>query len=62
METKRPGPGRPAGVDGAETRERILRAARSCFAAYGYAATTNRMIAERTGVTTAAIHHHFGRK
>jgi AcrR family transcriptional regulator len=39
-----------------------MRAARVCFATYGYSGTTNRMIAERTGVTTAAIYHHFGRK
>jgi AcrR family transcriptional regulator len=56
------GPGRPAGVDGDETRERILREARACFALNGYAATTTRMIAERAGLATAAVYHHFGRK
>jgi AcrR family transcriptional regulator len=54
--------GRPVVVDGDETRERILREARACFALNGYAATTTRMIAERAGLATAAIYHHFGRK
>ena len=54
--------GRPPGVDGDETRLRILGAARACFASQGYAATTNRMIAERAGLTAAAVYHHFGKK
>jgi AcrR family transcriptional regulator len=54
--------GRPVNSDGEETRHRILLAARECFAAYGYAATTNRIIAERSGYTAAAVYHHFGRK
>ena len=54
--------GRPPGVDGDETRLRILDAARSCFAAHGYAATTNRMIADRAELTSAAVYHHFGKK
>ena len=54
--------GRPVNSDGEETRRQILKAARECFAAYGYAATTNRIIAERAGYTTAAVYHHFGRK
>jgi AcrR family transcriptional regulator len=54
--------GRPPGSDGDETRQRILEAARSCFAAFGYAATTNRMIADRAGLTSSAVYHHFGQK
>lgn len=54
--------GRPANTSPDETRRRILTAARECFAAYGYAATTNKLIAERTGLTTASVYHHFGRK
>lgn len=54
--------GRPVNSDGEETRRLILTEARECFAAYGYAATTNRLIAERTGYTAAAVYHHFGRK
>ena len=56
------GPGRPAGVDAQETRDRILRAARACFAAHGYEGTSTRMIAERAGLATAALYHHFGKK
>lgn len=54
--------GRPANVSGEDTRRHILETARECFAAYGYAATSNRIIADRTGLTTAAVYHHFGRK
>lgn len=56
------GPGRPAGVDAQETRDRILREARACFAAHGYEGTSTRMIAERAGLATAALYHHFGKK
>lgn len=56
------GPGRPAGVDAQETRDRILKEARACFAAYGYEGTSTRMIAERAGLATAALYHHFGKK
>jgi AcrR family transcriptional regulator len=56
------GPGRPAGVDAQETRDRILREARACFAAYGYEGTSTRMIADRAGLATAALYHHFGKK
>ncbi|MGI8662543.1 MAG: TetR/AcrR family transcriptional regulator [Acidimicrobiales bacterium] len=54
--------GRPRGGDGDETRRHIISAARSCYATYGYAATTNRMIADAAGLTSAAIYHHFGQK
>lgn len=54
--------GRPPGADGDETRQRILSAARACFADQGYAATTNRTIADRAGLTAAAVYHHFGKK
>jgi AcrR family transcriptional regulator len=37
-------------------------AVRRCFAACGYAATSDRLIAEETGLTAVAIYHHFGRK
>jgi AcrR family transcriptional regulator len=39
-----------------------LQGARRCFATYGYAATSNRLIADETGLTAAAVYHHFGRK
>jgi AcrR family transcriptional regulator len=54
--------GRPANVSADDTRRRILDTARECFAAYGYTATTNRTIADRLGLTTASVYHHFGRK
>jgi AcrR family transcriptional regulator len=54
--------GRPANVSADDTRRRIIDAARECFAAYGYTATTNRTIADRIGLTTASVYHHFGRK
>jgi AcrR family transcriptional regulator len=56
------GVGRPPGSSGDGTRLLILREARACFAEFGYAGTTNRMIAERAGLTTAALYHHFGKK
>jgi AcrR family transcriptional regulator len=54
--------GRPVSADGEDTRQRIIEGARECFAAYGYAATSNRLIAQRTDLTAAAVYHHFGRK
>ncbi|GAA1827992.1 hypothetical protein GCM10009836_02160 [Pseudonocardia ailaonensis] len=58
----RRGPGRPPDADGEETRREIQRVARGLFATHGYAGTTTRMIADEVGVTTAALHHYFGRK
>jgi AcrR family transcriptional regulator len=58
----RRGVGRPEGADSEATRRQILDAARACFSAQGYAATTTRMIAESAGLTAAAVYHHFGRK
>lgn len=43
-------------------REEILRAARTEFAAHGFAGATTVAIAERAGVTQPLIHHHFGSK
>jgi AcrR family transcriptional regulator len=53
---------RKANVVGEETRAEILRTARACFAAYGYAATTTRMVAQQAGVTNAAVYHYFPKK
>jgi AcrR family transcriptional regulator len=36
--------------------------ARQLFASRGYAATSNRLIAEEAGLTTGAIYHYFDRK
>jgi AcrR family transcriptional regulator len=54
--------GRPADVDSAETRIRLLAAARAAFAADGFDATTNRAIAEAAGITAGAIYHYYPSK
>jgi AcrR family transcriptional regulator len=53
--------GRPADSDG-QTGQRILAAARECFAESGYAAASTHMVAARVGLTTGALYHHFGSK
>jgi AcrR family transcriptional regulator len=54
--------GRPPAIDSAETRQKILDAARRAFARKGYDATTNKDIAEHVGITTGAIYHYFASK
>jgi AcrR family transcriptional regulator len=54
--------GRPPATDSAETRERLLLAARRAFATIGFDATTNRDIATEVGITTGAIYHYFPSK
>ena len=46
----------------AETREAILAAARSLFAAQGYAGTSLAGIVEAARVTKGALFHHFDKK
>jgi AcrR family transcriptional regulator len=46
----------------AETRERILDAARHMFVRHGYEATTMRAIANKIEYTPTAIYHHFRNK
>ena len=53
--------GRPAESDGL-TGERILIAARVCFAESGYAMASTHMVAARVGLTTGALYHHFASK
>jgi AcrR family transcriptional regulator len=53
--------GRPADSDGL-TRQRILAAARECFAEYGYARASTHMVADRVGLTTPTLYHHFRSK
>lgn len=54
--------GRPPDTDSVETRNRILQIARETFAVLGFEMTTNREIATRAGVTSAALYHYFGSK
>lgn len=54
--------GRPRGSSSEDTRARILAAARTAFSTTGYASTTNQEIAERAGVTAAALYQYFDSK
>lgn len=54
--------GRPPATNSAETRVRILDAARSKFAAHGYESASNRALADEAGLTTGAIYHYFASK
>ncbi len=53
---------RPANSNGVETRSQILRVAEELFIAQGYDKTSLRDIAERLGITKAALYYYFGRK
>jgi len=44
------------------TRARILQVARQVFADLGYGAATNRVLADRLGLTSAALYHYFPAK
>ena len=54
--------GRPPDTDSLATRQRILDVARREFAVHGYEVATNRRIATRVGITTAAVYHYFPSK
>ncbi len=54
--------GRPIDADGDVTRARILGAARTAFADLGYAATTYRLLAARTGLAPSALYNYFASK
>lgn len=56
------GPGRPPAAKAAETRERIVRAAREVFSELGYDAATFQAIAIRADLTRPAINHYFASK
>src|ERR1700749_5306268 len=56
------GPGRPPAAKAAETRKRILRAAREVFSERGYDAATFPAIAIRADLTRPAINHYFENK
>jgi AcrR family transcriptional regulator len=52
----------PAGDETVSTRERILDVALDLFTEKGYDSTSLREIAERVGVTKAALYYHFASK
>jgi AcrR family transcriptional regulator len=54
--------GRPPGQRSAETRDRILRAARLRFSEAGYARTSLADIAREAGITPRAIYHYVDSK
>ena len=56
------GPGRPPAAKAAETRERIVHAAREVFSELGYDAATFQAIAIRADLTRPAINHYFSSK
>ncbi|MCY0095945.1 TetR/AcrR family transcriptional regulator [Hoeflea ulvae] len=53
---------RRAGTTGAETAEKVRKAALELFARSGYAAVSMRAIAAETGVQAGAIYNHFPTK
>jgi AcrR family transcriptional regulator len=54
--------GRPPRTESADTRDRILSAAREVFSERGYEKTSVRGIAKAAGVDSALVHHYFGTK
>lgn len=54
--------GRPPRTESADTRDRILNAAREEFSERGYDKTSVRGIAKAAGVDSALVHHYFGTK
>ena len=56
------GPGRPPAAKAAETRQRIIQAAREVFSELGYDAATFQAIAIRADLTRPAINHYFASK
>jgi AcrR family transcriptional regulator len=54
--------GRPPRTESADTRDRILTAARAEFSERGYEKTSVRGIAKSAGVDSALVHHYFGTK
>tara|TARA_R110001592_G_scaffold363396_2_gene687718 strand:+ start:144385 stop:145011 length:627 start_codon:yes stop_codon:yes gene_type:complete len=54
--------GRPQGRKRSQTREAILLAARGCFVENGYGAATFKDVAERAGLTPAALYTYFDSK
>jgi AcrR family transcriptional regulator len=61
-EAEDPGPAEGAAPEAASTRERILDVAIDLFTEKGFDGASLREIAERLGVTKAAIYYHFASK
>ena len=62
MARQTPRLGRPPSTNSADTRQRILDAARAAFALRGYEASTNRTLGTDAGITAGALYHYFGSK
>lgn len=62
QKTMRRGPGRPPAAKSAQTRGRILHAAREVFSEVGYDAATFQEIALRADLTRPAINHYYPSK
>jgi len=54
--------GRPIDTDQQDLKKQILDTAEELFADNGYAATSIRSIAEKSGVNPALVHYYFGNK
>lgn len=54
--------GRPVDTDQQDLKKQILDTAEELFSDNGYAATSIRSIAERSGVNPALVHYYFGNK
>lgn len=54
--------GRPPATNSAETRRRVLDVAREAFAELGWEVTTNKHVAAKAGITSAALYHYFDSK
>lgn len=52
----------PVQVRAEETREKIVLAARACFAQFGYTATGTAEICRQAGLSKGAFYHHFPTK
>lgn len=55
-------PGRPRGGDSADTRRRIVDAARAEFAISGFVGASMATIAGSAGLAPSAVYHYFGSK
>jgi AcrR family transcriptional regulator len=52
----------PPRLDGEARRQQILRESMECFASHGFRGTTMRVLAQRVGLTEAALYRYFPSK